>query len=69
MTTYRSYFEVKKALQKKRTTCLEITQNYLNRIAKNSHLNAFVEVYSDESLFQAKQVDKKISKGKKVTIF
>ena len=64
MTTYRSYFEVKKALQKKRTSCLEITQNYLNRISKSSNLNAFVEVYSDESLFQAKKVDKKISKGK-----
>ena len=46
------------------TTCVEITNSYLNKINKNLHLNAFVEVYTSEALDQARLVDKKLSKGK-----
>ena len=60
MTTFQSYFEVQKALQNKSTSCLEITNSYLQTIKDNTHLNAFVEVFNDEAISKAKEVDKKI---------
>ena len=63
MTTFRSFQQVKNALSAATTSCVEITQSYLNVIAKNQHLNAFVEVYTDEALSQALAVDKKLESG------
>lgn len=63
MTTFRSYKSVQKALNNKETTCVKITQDYLKEIEKQKHLNAFIEVYSDEALAQAKLVDEKINNG------
>jgi aspartyl-tRNA(Asn)/glutamyl-tRNA(Gln) amidotransferase subunit A len=54
---------VKKALQKKSTSCLEITTNYLKKIENESHLNVFVEVYTDEAISQSKKIDQKIKEG------
>jgi len=55
---------VQEALLTHSTNCVEITNFYLNEITKNQHLNAFVEVYADEALAQAKLVDEKLSNGK-----
>ena len=41
------------ALNNDTTTVVEITKSYLQNIAENLHLNAFIEVYSDEVLSQA----------------
>ena len=46
------------------TNCVEITDSYIKKIAKNQHLNAFVEVYANEALDQARKVDEKLKKGK-----
>ena len=54
---------MQKALQNKSTSCLEITNSYLQKIKENTHLNAFVEVYNDEAILKAKEVDEKIKKG------
>ena len=54
---------MQKALQKNSTSCLEITNSYLKKIKDNSHLNAFVEVYNDEAILKAKEVDEKIKNG------
>ena len=51
------------ALSSATTSCVEITQNYLNAINENQHLNAFVEVYTDEAKAQAKAVDEKLKNG------
>ena len=51
------------ALSSATTSCVEITQNYLNAINENQHLNAFVEVYTDEAKAQAKDVDEKLKNG------
>ncbi len=64
MTTFRSFKKVQEALLTHSTNCVEITNFYLNEITKNQHLNAFVEVYTDEALAQAKLVDEKLSNGK-----
>ena len=45
-------------LTNRNTTCVEAVEHYLNVIAKNQHLNAFVEVYATEALERAKTLDK-----------
>ena len=49
------------ALNNDTTNVVEITKNYLQNIAENQHLNAFIEVYSDEVLEQARLVDEKLA--------
>ena len=49
------------ALNNDTTNVVEITKTYLQNIAENQHLNAFIEVYSDEVLVQAKLVDEKLA--------
>ena len=63
-TPFRSYCSLKKALISGDTTCVSIVQNYLDRIQERIDINAFVEVYHDEVLANAKKVDEKISSGK-----
>ena len=63
MTTFRSFEKVQKALLKNTTTCVAITQSYLDEIESNKHLNAFIEVYPDEVLSQAKLVDERLRNG------
>lgn len=63
-TPFRSYHSLKKALISGDVTCVSIVQNYLDRIQEQSDINAFVEVYHDEVLANAKKVDEKISSGK-----
>ncbi len=63
MAIFQSYSEVQKALQKKSTSCFEITTKYIKKIAEKSHLNVFIEVYSDEAILRAKEIDEKIKNG------
>ena len=51
------------ALKSNSTSCVSITLNYIQRIEKCKHLNAFVEVYTDEALERASDVDEKLRKG------
>jgi len=63
LTTFRSFKKVQEALLNHSTNCVEISNFYLNEIDKNQHLNAFIEVYTNEALAQAKLVDEKLRKG------
>ena len=64
MNNYTSYKATQKALLSKETTCVKIVESYLKKISdKNQHINAFIEVFSEESINRANQIDKKISKG------
>ena len=49
------------ALNNDTTNVVEITKTYLQNIAENQHLNAFIEAYSDEALEQARLVDEKLA--------
>jgi len=44
-------------------TCLQAVEYYLKRIRSASQLNAFVEVYADEALQKAKELDEKRKAG------
>ena len=63
MTTFRSFKQVQSALSNQLTTCVEITNSYLQNIEEHNHLNAFVEVYTEEALNQALSVDSKLESG------
>lgn len=51
-------------LKQRKITLSSLVENYLNTIEANNHLNAFLEVFADESRTIAKQLDEKISAGK-----
>jgi aspartyl-tRNA(Asn)/glutamyl-tRNA(Gln) amidotransferase subunit A len=54
---------VQSALSNQLTTCVEIINSYLQKIEEHNHLNAFVEVYTEEALNQALSVDSKLESG------
>ena len=64
MNSYTSFKDTQIALKNSETTCVKIVGNYLKTISeKNSDVNAFIEVFSEEALERAKQIDLKISEG------
>src|SRR5688572_15302330 len=46
------------------TTCIEAVQFYLSAIEKNKQLNCFLEVYAEEALQRATELDAKSEFGK-----
>ena len=50
-------------LKKGSITCAALVQYYLENIKKNSNLNAFIEVFSDEACARAEEIDLKIKSG------
>ena len=64
MNSYTSFKDTQIALKNGNTTCVKIVENYLKTISeKNSDINAFIEVFSEEALERANQIDLKISEG------
>jgi aspartyl-tRNA(Asn)/glutamyl-tRNA(Gln) amidotransferase subunit A len=61
---YRSFAEIKKDISSGKTSCKGLVSDYLQRIDKNKHLNAFLEVWGDEALQRAGAIDEKIKQGK-----
>ncbi len=50
-------------LAEQKTSCEEVVQFYLDQIAQQQALNAFVEVYASEALEKAKQLDNSRNSG------
>lgn len=59
---YRTIDDVQKAVLSG-VSVLEITQKYLLRIEEHKHLNAFLEVFTESVLENARIVDEKIKQG------
>ena len=59
---YRTISEIREALHSGESA-LSITENYLNRIKENQHLNAFIEIFEEEAVSRAKEIDVKIQNG------
>ncbi|NNF01276.1 MAG: Asp-tRNA(Asn)/Glu-tRNA(Gln) amidotransferase subunit GatA [Bacteroidia bacterium] len=64
MKTYNSLEEIRSDMKQNVVSCLDLVNFYLARIEENKELNAFLEVYVEEAIEQAKQVDQKIRDGK-----
>lgn len=46
------------------TTCEQLVNEFLQRIEASKHLNAFLEVYTEEAIERARALDKKDTRGK-----
>ncbi|GAC1307400.1 MAG: Asp-tRNA(Asn)/Glu-tRNA(Gln) amidotransferase subunit GatA [Mucilaginibacter sp.] len=60
---YTSLSEIKSEIASGQTTVEKLVKGYLNTIAVNARLNAFIEVFDQESLARAKEVDLRIRQG------
>lgn len=63
MEKYKYYSQISQELTNGSTSCVEIVNHYLGNIKERSHLNAFLEVFEEEALAKAKEVDHKIRNG------
>ncbi len=57
MFSYNSIQDYHILLLKGQTTCVEAVQHYLQKISASAHLNAWLEVFADEALEKAQQLD------------
>jgi aspartyl-tRNA(Asn)/glutamyl-tRNA(Gln) amidotransferase subunit A len=60
---FSSIEEYHARLKEGKATCLQAVEHYLQQIQNTRHLNAFVEVYAEEALHRAKELDKKRTGG------
>lgn len=66
MSEFSSINTFHKALYAGSITCTEKVRYYLNRIRELKHLNAFLEVYEEEALEKARELDARIKSGQPV---
>lgn len=52
-----SLSEIQTLLREGKITCFELVNHYLQKIREQRHLNAFLEVFEEESLARAKEID------------
>lgn len=64
MKRYGSLSEIRADLSAGALNCEMLVQSYLARIGEHARLNAFLEVYEEEALAQARAVDAKLASGK-----
>ena len=60
----RSFDEIKEALLKGEVTLPVLVENYLDQIEKNKFLNMYVEVWGEEAITRAKQLQKNYDEDK-----
>ena len=61
---YRSLSQVQSDLKSGKLNLPQLVEYYLSNIRKNSHLNAFLSVYGDETLIEARRIQEKFDQGK-----
>ena len=63
MFSFSTIAKYQSDLQNNHTSCTEAVNHYLARIDANRHLNAFTEVYAEEALQRAQELDRLRSLG------
>ena len=63
MTKYNSFAAIKQAISAQETNCVALVKSYLSQIETHKNLNVFLEVYADEALQRATEIDQKIKDG------
>lgn len=63
MKAYRRITDIQADLDAGKTTCVELVGHYLQKIKEKAHLNAFLEVWEDEAMQKAQDLDAKIATG------
>ncbi len=56
--------QVQAELASGKTSCENLVVDYLQKIEANKYLNAYLEVFSDEAILRAKELDGKLKSGK-----
>ncbi len=64
MKTSFSFPELQSKLHSGTVSCVDRVLFHLSNIREQKHLNAFLDVYEDEALSRASEIDKKIKAGK-----
>ncbi|WP_346317576.1 Asp-tRNA(Asn)/Glu-tRNA(Gln) amidotransferase subunit GatA [Chitinophaga sp. YIM B06452] len=65
MTEFSSISSFHEALYAGKTTCESMVRMYLDRIGQARRLNAYLEVFEEDALAQARSLDEKIQKGER----
>jgi aspartyl-tRNA(Asn)/glutamyl-tRNA(Gln) amidotransferase subunit A len=60
MSRFGSFLAVQAALLKGEVTCCQLVEYYLDRIQKTRHLNAYVEIWEQEAMQKARELDHRI---------
>jgi aspartyl-tRNA(Asn)/glutamyl-tRNA(Gln) amidotransferase subunit A len=63
LDTFASLGEIQKEIKSGASSCRQVVEACLTNINKHSHLNAFLEVYQQEALVKAGEIDSKIAHG------
>lgn len=63
MKRYNSLLEVRRDIAESTLTCRELVAYYLQNIREKNNLNAFLEVYEEEALIRADEIDQKFVQG------
>lgn len=61
MPFYGSLENIQAEIQKSNLSCVSLVKHYLTNINNNKNLNAFIEVFEDEALARAADIDYKIA--------
>jgi aspartyl-tRNA(Asn)/glutamyl-tRNA(Gln) amidotransferase subunit A len=60
MPKYASLSDIQTALRRGETTCRSVVEYYLSQIEQTRHLNAYIEVWTDEALARADALDARL---------
>ena len=59
MPKYSNLSDIQSAIKNGKTSILQVVEYYLSRIEATQHLNAYVEVFAEEAVKKAIELDKK----------
>jgi len=62
----KTAIEILDIIKTKKASCREVVSYYLSNIEKYKHKNAILEVFANEALSKAEEIDKKIKAGEKL---
>ncbi|MGG9961771.1 Asp-tRNA(Asn)/Glu-tRNA(Gln) amidotransferase subunit GatA [Ferruginibacter sp. SUN106] len=63
MPDFKNIKDYHTALLQSKTNCTDVVNDYIGKIESNKQLNAFVEVFAEEALVKAKELDAKRKTG------
>ena len=66
MFSFTTISNYQQQLQEQQTSCTDAVSYYLEQIAAQQHLNAFVDVYKNEALARARQLDEQRRAGQPI---
>jgi aspartyl-tRNA(Asn)/glutamyl-tRNA(Gln) amidotransferase subunit A len=63
LSSYRRISDIQADIRAGKTNCVQLVKAYIARIEENKHLNAFLEVWAEEALDRASEIDQKFKSG------